>query len=187
MKLVFIHGPVASGKLTVARELGRMTGYAVFHNHLVVDAVAAVFPFGSEPFVRLREKIWLDMMSEAALAGRSLIFTFAPESTVTEGFPARVAQSVGRAGGMTHFVKLTVPAAEQEKRLTAPSRSEFGKLQSVDLLRELRSMFEAAERAMPVGDVEIDTSTHAPADAARAIVKALGLPVLSPVGPPGRG
>jgi len=44
MKLVFIHGPVASGKLTIARALGQLSGFAVFHNHLVVDAVAAVFP-----------------------------------------------------------------------------------------------------------------------------------------------
>jgi len=42
MKLVFIYGPPASGKLTVARELATLTGYRLFHNHLIVDAVAAV-------------------------------------------------------------------------------------------------------------------------------------------------
>jgi cytidylate kinase len=52
MELVFIHGPAGSGKLTVARELSRMTGLRLFHNHLTVDAVTAVFDFGSEPFVR---------------------------------------------------------------------------------------------------------------------------------------
>lgn len=50
MKFVFIYGPVASRKLTIARELGRMTGYAVFHNHLIVDAVAAVFPTEAQRF-----------------------------------------------------------------------------------------------------------------------------------------
>ncbi|MFD2498935.1 hypothetical protein ACFSTI_08890 [Rhizorhabdus histidinilytica] len=47
MQLVFLHGPVAAGKLTVARLVAERTGIALFHNHLVVDAVAAVFPFGS--------------------------------------------------------------------------------------------------------------------------------------------
>ena len=56
MILVFLYGPVASGKLTIARELAARTGFALFHNHLVVDAVMAVFPFGSESFVRLRER-----------------------------------------------------------------------------------------------------------------------------------
>jgi hypothetical protein len=27
----------------------------VFHNHLVVDLLTELFPFGSDPFVRLRE------------------------------------------------------------------------------------------------------------------------------------
>lgn len=177
MKLVFIHGPVASGKLTIARELGRITGYAVFHNHLIVDAVAAVFPFGTEQFVRLREKMWLDMMQEAAKAKRSFIFTFAPEPTVAEDFHKRVVESVKAAGGSTHFVQLTVPVAVQEERLTAPSRAEFGKLQSLDLLRELRTQFEASERAMPRGQVIIDTSALDPVDAARSIAETLGLPL----------
>jgi hypothetical protein len=66
------------------------TGLSVFHNHLIVDAVGAVFPFGSEPFIRLRETLWLQVIKEAARTGRSLIFTFAPEPTVDPGFPRRV-------------------------------------------------------------------------------------------------
>ncbi|HSX95702.1 MAG TPA: hypothetical protein VLG41_22430 [Hydrogenophaga sp.] len=88
----------------------------------------------------------------------------------------RVVESVACAGGSTHFVQLTVPADVQEDRLTAPSRGEFGKLQSLHLLRELRAQFEASERAMPRGQVVIDTSVIDPAGAARLIVETLGLP-----------
>lgn len=178
MKLIFIYGPVASGKLTIARELGRLTGYAVFHNHLIVDAVASVFPFGTERFVRLREQMWLDVMREAAEAQRSLIFTFAPEPSVAEGFDKRAVETVKVAGGCTEFVQLNVSVSEQEKRLTAPSRAEFGKLQSLNILRELRAQFAASERAMPRGQVVIDTSALDPACAAHKIVETLGLPLL---------
>jgi hypothetical protein len=41
------------------------TGLRLFHNHLTVDLVASLFEFGSEPFVRLRESIWLDAFREA--------------------------------------------------------------------------------------------------------------------------
>ena len=58
MKLVFIYGPPAAGKLTIARKVAEKAGLALFHNHLIVDAVGAVFPFGSEHFKRLREKFW---------------------------------------------------------------------------------------------------------------------------------
>nr|WP_145548312.1 shikimate kinase [Variovorax boronicumulans] len=180
MQLVFMYGPVASGKLTIAQELGRITGCAVFHNHLIVDAVAAVLPFGSEQFVKLRERMWLDVLLEAAACRRSLVFTFAPEPTVAEGFPRRVEEGVGRAGGSTRFVQLTVPAAVQEERLTAPSRAAFGKLRSVELLRELRPKFEDSERQMPRAEVVIDTSAVAPAAAAYSIARRLNLPLLAP-------
>lgn len=71
MKLIFIYGPAAAGKLTVARVLAEQTGVALFHNHLVVDAVMAVFPFGSEPFVRLREHFgWRSLQRRQLLADR---------------------------------------------------------------------------------------------------------------------
>lgn len=146
-----------------------MTGFAVFHNHLIVDAVAAVFPFGTEPFVRLREELWLRVMREASQAGRSIIFTFAPEPTVTTGFPDRIRAVVEEAGGEAIFVRLAVSVAEQERRLTKPSRAEFGKLTSVEILRELRDQYAACELAMPVPALTIDTEISKPVEAARHI------------------
>jgi hypothetical protein len=71
-----------------------------------------------------------------------------------------------------------VPPEEQERRLVDPSRREFAKLKSVDLLRELRTKFDigACEAAMPEPDLTIDTAAMAPAEAAQLIVDTLGLP-----------
>jgi hypothetical protein len=107
MQLIFIYGQVASGKLTVARELAARTGVALFHNHLVVDAVGAVFPFGTETFSRLREQFWMTVFDEAAKHGRSLIFTFAPEPTVARDFPDRVRAIIESRGGEVIFVHFT--------------------------------------------------------------------------------
>ena len=101
MRLVFIHGPAASGKLTVARELAARTGLSLFHNHLVVDALLAVFPFGSPAFVDLRERIWLDVFAAAAAEDRSMIFTFHPEASVAPDFPGRVAARSRRRAAMS--------------------------------------------------------------------------------------
>ena len=169
MQLIFIFGQAASGKLTVARELAALTGIALFHNHLVVDAVGAVFPFGSASFITLRERFWLEVFTEAAKTKRSLIFTFAPEATVALDFPQRVTTLVETLGGKVVFVGLTVPTREQERRIAAPSRSAFGKLKSRELLRELRAQFDAAMATMPEPTIFIDTATTEPKDAARAI------------------
>lgn len=148
MRLLFIYGPPASGKLTIGRMVANRTGLALFHNHLIVDAVAAVFAFGSEQFVQLRERFWLDTISAAARAGRSIIFTFAPEPTVAPDFPARLYQAVEHAGGEVLSVALAVEDADQEKRLIAADRAMFGKLQSLDLLRELRPAITACLTTM---------------------------------------
>lgn len=73
MDLVFLHGRAAAGKLTTARALERRLGWPVFHNHLVVDLLTELFPFGSDPFVRLREQMWLSVIAEAVAVDRSLV------------------------------------------------------------------------------------------------------------------
>ncbi|UZK66966.1 AAA family ATPase [Sphingomonas sp. M1-B02] len=173
MRLIFIHGPPASGKLTIGRILSERTGIALFHNHLVVDAVGAVFPFGSEEFIRLREKFWMDMFTAAARSGRSLIFTFASEASVAEDFPRRTSDLVEAAGGEVTYIALTVTDAEQESRIGTAARAEFGKLRSLDLLRELRPSMKRAEAMMPRPNLVIDTSATAPRDAADAIARLL--------------
>jgi hypothetical protein len=173
MKLLFLYGPVASGKLTIGRLIAERTGWPLFHNHLIVDAVAAVFPFGSKEFIRLRERFWLEIISSAASEGRSLIFTFAPEPTVATDFPHRLSQVVTASGGDVFYVALEVEESEQERRLVSPGRTEFGKLRCVELLHELRPAMSACMDQMPVPALRIDTGLTTPSGAADIIIRAM--------------
>lgn len=173
MRLIFIYGEVAAGKLTVARRLAAHTGLPLFHNHLVVDAVAAVFPFGCESFIRLREQFWMNVFSAAVSEERSLIFTFAPEPTVDPEFPQRVKTLVEDAGGEVIFIALTVSAEAQRNRIANSSRAEFGKLRSPEILAEMKEAFTASMAAMPAADIVIDTDQLSPADAAAEILARL--------------
>lgn len=174
MRLIFLYGPVASGKLTIARLIAERTGLPLFHNHLIVDAVAAVFPFGSEDFIRLRERFWIDTISAAAQSGRSLIFTFAPEPSVAADFPERLAALVEGFGGEVFYVALEVDKAEQEQRVVSMTRAAFGKLRSVDMLRDLRPAMSACLDGMPSPAMRIDTGALSPSDAADQVIQALG-------------
>ncbi|MGP9539122.1 phosphotransferase-like protein [Brachybacterium sp. AOP43-C2-M15] len=180
MRLIFLHGPAAAGKLTTARALAEIVGYPVFHNHLVVDTLTTVFPFGSDPFVRLREQFWLAAFEEAARTGRSVIFTFAPESTVRSGFPALAVEAVQRHSGTVHFVRLAVGEAEQERRIENPDRAEFEKLHDVSTLRRLRQ--EPGEVEQPPVDLEIDTEHSSAQESALAIAQHFALPVVAAEG-----
>lgn len=169
MHLVFLYGPPAAGKYTVAKLLAAETGYALFHNHLVVDAVAAVFPFGSESFVRLREDFWMKTFEAAACEERPLIFTFQPEGSVAPDFAQRVADLVRGAGGQVTFVHLTLSREEQVARIDNADRAKFGKLRDVVLLKALQDEFATCERAMPAPDLAIDTARVPPEEAAAMI------------------
>lgn len=164
------------GKLTVASELAALTGFKLFHNHLTVDLVTSVFEFGSEPFVELREQIWLKVFSEAVKADLSgLIFTFAYDPTVRDTFVRDVQGIVDSAGGNVFFVELTCSQDELERRLTNPSRQRFGKMTSVELFRQLSIANAFKDPGIPSDRFVLDITALTPNEAARLIVIELKL------------
>jgi chloramphenicol 3-O-phosphotransferase len=174
MKLVFIHGAPAVGKLTVARALAQLNGFRLFHNHLTVDLVSSVFPFGSEPFGRLREQMWLAVFREAATNHVSLIFTFNPEHTVSERFIQDAIEAVESAGGQVCFIELTCSQAELEQRLENPSRRKFGKLRSVEQYRALTDAGAFRFPKLPAG-LTLDTTNTSATETAALISEYLSL------------
>jgi tRNA uridine 5-carbamoylmethylation protein Kti12 len=57
VKLIFIYGPPAVGKLTVASELAKLTGFKLFDNHVSIDFVKSVFDYGTRRYWKLIENI----------------------------------------------------------------------------------------------------------------------------------
>ena len=177
MRLIFLYGLPATGKLTIAQELSLLTGYRLFHNHLAVDLLLSVFDFGTAPFVRLREDIWLSVFAEAASSDLpGLIFTFAPEDTVTPDFISNAIQTVTDHDGEILFVELTCPIPELRERLNQPSRHGFAKLTSVELFDQLHASGSFHALSLPEPVLTIDTSSTTAHDAAREIARALSLP-----------
>jgi hypothetical protein len=137
-RLIFMHGPPACGKLTIAKELSTINSYKLFHNHLVVDLLLSVFSFGSEEFIRHRDKIWCEVIGDAIAAGTNMIFTFCPENTVDPVFPQRLCELVKSRGGSVVFIEVTCSEEIIESRMASQSRSECRKLTSVELFRQLK-------------------------------------------------
>jgi hypothetical protein len=188
MKLVCIYGLPATGKLTVARELAAITGFKLFHNHLVVDLLLSTFEFGSPPFTELREDIWLSVFDRACRTRTSgLIFTFTPEATVRPGFIDRMLRTVAGAGGEVDFVELLCPVEELKRRMESPSRLQFQKLSSVSQFEQLHAAGAFEQSYMPAPRLAIDTSLCTPRQAAKQIKQSLeSRPRHHPYDPPVR-
>ena len=176
MKLIFLHGMPGVGKLTVASKLANLTGFRLFHNHLTVDLVVSLFEFGSQPFVELRERIWLDTFAQACDAKlEGLIFTFAFEKTVRAEFVPNVVKLVESQGEEVIFVNLYCDSAELERRLTDPAREKFSKLTSLSLFRELNSNGTFDTPKNIPNRLAVDITNITPADAAKRIATELNL------------
>lgn len=175
--LVYLYGPPAVGKLTVAERLASITGVRLFHNHLTVNAVASIFEFGSEPYNQVLHRVRLDVFAAAAQAGIDLIFTNNSAWGGDDGrgrfatFAEQAAGVVSEAGGQVLSVQLVAPQAELERRLADDSRRRHGQLLDVDRHREL--LADHDPRPLHQGDLRLDTSELTPDEAAHRIAAEL--------------
>lgn len=179
MELVVVCGPPAVGKLTVGKELARLTGFRLFHNHLTVDLVGSVFESGTAPNVRLREAIWLTVFDYACrydLPG--LVFTLAIASwSPTPEFPANIEQLIDGHGAV-RYVQLTCTREELLRRVIQPSRAAYDKVNDTDTLEGWLDDGSIRLPQLERADVLcIDNTCLAPAEVARRIVDHFGLPV----------
>ena len=173
-QVIFLFGRPGVGKLTVGELLAVETGYRLLHNHAVVDLVTSLFPFGSPPFVALREKTWIGTI-DACLAAKQagVIMTFAPESTVTDAFIPALQKRVTDRGGQLRFIELRCSDTELETRLKADSRERFGKLRDVYQFRKLDKAGAFDRQVMPPAELVVETTNSNPLESARAIAKHL--------------
>lgn len=137
MELVIIYGPPGSGKFSTARELGRIAGYRVFHNHLTIDPLRAVFDLNSHCYIRLRDRYRKLIVEAAAKAHmKGIVFTYAYGGTKDEDrLLGSLARMVRGRGGKAHFVKLHCSKKELRSRITNSFRRSHGKIASTRALR----------------------------------------------------
>lgn len=179
-RILYICGPPSVGKLTVAAEVQRLSGYKLFHNHLTVNALTPVFDFGSDPFSEVLHRVRLDVFETAARHGTNLIFTnnsvWGDGSEGRHGFEqfaATAAERVETAGGQVDFVQLTAPLETLLGRVSSESRRRLQKVVDPDRLRAKLDGHDPSP--LHPGDLVIDTAEMAPSEAAIAITKALNI------------
>ena len=63
MKLVFILGDAAVGKMTVGQELMKISDFRLFHNHMMIEPVLEIFgKFDGTVIDRLREVVFEEFL-----------------------------------------------------------------------------------------------------------------------------
>ena len=134
MKLLFIYGSPAVGKLTVATQIAARTGFKLFHNHLSIDCVEPVFDYGTKPFGRLVNLIRVETIREAARENVDLIYTFCYAKGPDDAHVKSITKIVEENGGEVCFVLLKADREQLNKRVTEESRKRLGKAKTVEMM-----------------------------------------------------
>ena len=137
MKLIFIYGPPASGKLTIAQELVKLTEFNLYHNHLAVDLVESLFDRNKykQFFFSLIADVNLFMLSKAATQNiPGVVMTSCYIHPDEEGFINQLINTITKHQGEVYFIQITCDEAALKKRVIAESRKKFGKLRDPDTL-----------------------------------------------------
>lgn len=176
MNLIFIYGPPATGKLTIATELATLTGYTLFHNHLSLNLAREIFPDFDDKLFDLVHEIRLDVFSATAKYGRNLIFTNVySDDEDDKNFVRRSVDSVEQHNGNVRFVQLTAPLEVLVSRVDSESRKHHNKITDGHKLKDSLSRYDMNVSVSYGNILTLDTSCLQPADSARKIVETFKL------------
>jgi hypothetical protein len=172
MKLIIIYGPPSSGKLTVAKELAKKTGFKLFHNHLVNDALSSVMDFGTKSYWKRNQKLKIDLIkiaNEEKTPG--LIFTMVYAGKGTVKFVKKIKKYLEKNNSKAYFVKLFCEHKQLHKRVIQKSRKEFWKLNNVKDLKEFMHKYDTT-RTLPFGKhLIIDNTSYSAKKVSDMIIK----------------
>ena len=124
MKLLFLFGDAAVGKMTVGQELCKITDLRLFHNHMTIEPVIDIFGyFSGETIEKLRKVIFEDF---AASDNYGMIFTFMwafdePSDWKTGEEIRRIFEPYGTE---FYYAELVAPLEIRLERNKTPNRLE---------------------------------------------------------------
>ena len=132
MKLLFMIGDTAVGKMTVGQELAKITDFRLFHNHMTIEPVIQLFGTYNHKVVgRLRDVIFEEF---AASNQFGLIFTYlwAFDCQNDWDYVEHVKSVFGLAGEDIYYVELIAPQeiriqrnATENRLLHKPSKRDI--------------------------------------------------------------
>lgn len=174
MKLLFLYGPPASGKLTIAEKLSNLTNIPLFHNHLSRDLVKDIYKDDLIKHYKLVDQIRFDVLGYCAEHNTDLIFTYVYEGKDDDENVQEFIKVIEKHGGEVVFIELTADREDLIKRVNNESRLRFKKL--TDPATMARITEDMSIFAIPfVDSIRINTSIVNPDEAAKLIATQLNL------------
>jgi len=176
MEMVFIYGPPAVGKLTVAKDLSALTGFRLFVNHQASDLVQSILDFEKDPslFRRVSNEVKNLILEKAVDIGLpGLIMTFCYSRPDSDKNLCETMEILQRKGVDMSFVRLYCEDKELFKRVEDPSRKLYSsrKLSSPVELQQAMNKHGFKEEISYVNSLSIDNTSLSSKEVAEIIAR----------------
>jgi len=161
MKLIVIYGPPAVGKLSVAKELSKLTGYKLFHNHLTFDLINSILEVDNKKFWDYHNKLRYDMIKIIVKAKMDFITTFGYTKKYTKPLND-IVNLIKKNRGKVYFVQLICNEEELYKRVKHPNRKNYKKIYHVKVLKNDIKKYGYFDSVPYVPNIIIDNTRLSP-------------------------
>ena len=183
MKLFFIIGSWAVGKMTVGQELMKRTGLRLFHNHMMIEQVIQIFGGVRGDVISRLRRVILEEFVKSDCEGMIFTYMWAFDMPSDREYIQEVAKLFEEKGAEIYCVELV---ASQEIRLqrnrtenrlsNKASKRDLEFSTNLILKEDANHRLESREGEIPFANyLRIDNSQLSPEIAAQLIQEQFGL------------
>lgn len=176
--VIFIYGPIAVGKLTVAKVLSKKLGYKLAHNHHVNDFVEEVFVRHTYEANFMKEFLRYALLENMVKAKIDIVTThcywhnFVSRTSLTDPqYVKTLEKKLTKLGAKFFPVHLKASNKELLRRVSMSSRKPFRKLHSKEKMREYLKKLDLQTSPKLKNNFIIDNTNLSPQKVANVIIK----------------
>lgn len=176
--VIFLYGPIAVGKLTVARVLSKKLRYKLVHNHLLNDFLLEFFDRHSREIHYMKDTLQYALLESMVGAGVSVVAThtyghnFVSLTGLSDPkFVKEMEKRLTKAGAEFFPVHLKAGSEELLRRVSHNSRKEFKKLLDKKIMSEYTFTKDWETSPKLKNNLIIDNTDLSPEIVANMIIK----------------
>jgi hypothetical protein len=125
MSLIILIGPPAVGKMTVGKELEKLSGFKLFHNHMTIEMVVPFFGYDTREGRRLVSALrreFIDAFAESTAPGYIFTYVWGFGLDGEQDYIEGIADKFAERGRAVYWVELEAGLDERLKRNRTENR-----------------------------------------------------------------